>query len=313
MKSNVDRPARRGVRFRALVVLCLVALAGAAARAAESATSPNTVPGAGQIGCGRYVRFEGSGRDGGLLVVGSSYAWHAPKPEELGWNGDWGMAASAREKDCAHLLWAELRKTDPDAPLCIAQSADWERNYTGDVEILERDFASLRNLRPKWICFVTTAGNSPVEMERRCPVTPYYVNMVEWFRKLNPEAKIVVSTTSRLPRLRDGVTAWAAAHGVPVVNHDFLDTPGTGYRATGLFRHPGVAWHPSDKGFAEMARRYAEAFGVGADPAISEGTGPAARRRSSSGVVPEGCRAILKLPGGETRELGSGPWEAQGK
>lgn len=220
----------------------------------------NTVPGAGQIRDGRVVRFEGSGREGGLLVVGSSYAWHGPKPEELGWNGDWGMAASAREKDCAHLLWTQLKKTDPAAPLCIAQSANWERNYTGDVELLERDFASLKGLRPKWICFVTTAGNSPSEMEQRHPITPYYVNMVEWFRKLNPDAKIVVSTTSRFPRLRDGVIQWAKKQGVPVVDHDFLDEKGRGYRSYGMFRHSGVAWHPSDIGMAEMAARYIRAF-----------------------------------------------------
>lgn len=103
-------------------------------------------------------------------------------------------------------------------------------------------------------------------MEKRYPITPYYVSMVEWFRKLNPKAKIVVSTTSRLPRLRDDLTQWAAKHGVPVVDHDFLDDEKLGYRSYGMYNHSGVSWHPNDKGFAEMAKRYCQAFDESSGP-----------------------------------------------
>lgn len=245
------------------VVLCAIGVGAAEVQGNQRPFNfaANTVPGDNQITTGGFVRFEGSRKEGGLLVVGSSYAWHAPKPKELGWTGNWGMAASAREKDAAHIVWSALKKSDPTASLCIAQSAHWERNYTGDVELLERDFASLKGLRPKWICFITTAGNSPAELHQRIPVSKYYINMVEWFRKLNPEAKIVVSVSSRLPGFREAIFAWAKTCGVPVVDHDFLNEEGKGYRAFGQFRHPGVAWHPSDAGFAEMGRRYCEQLG----------------------------------------------------
>ena len=51
------------------------------------------------------------------------------------------------------------------------------------------------------------------------------------------------------------------SRGYPVVDHrEFLDQPGM--RATGQFAHKGVAWHSSDKGMAEMARRFVAALGL---------------------------------------------------
>ena len=53
------------------------------------------------------------------------------------------------------------------------------------------------------------------------------------------------------------------ARRVPFVALDICDQPGM--KATGLFRHPGVAAHPSDRGMAEIARRLLKALFAKAD------------------------------------------------
>lgn len=44
-----------------------------------------------------------------VLIIGNSLTLHRPKPD-IGWNGDWGMAASSSENDYVHKLASILEK-----------------------------------------------------------------------------------------------------------------------------------------------------------------------------------------------------------
>ena len=74
-----------------------------------------------------------------VLVYGNSIALHGPLAK-IGWTNNWGMAASAREKDFAHLLVADLEaKRGEKADLRIRNLASLERNFKVDLS----DFAEL--------------------------------------------------------------------------------------------------------------------------------------------------------------------------
>ncbi|MBM3965512.1 MAG: SGNH/GDSL hydrolase family protein [Planctomycetes bacterium] len=65
-----------------------------------------------------------------LLILGNSVALHAPAPK-IGWTGNWGMAASSRDKDFAHVLHAQLCKASLGEPqLLVRNIADFERKQT---------------------------------------------------------------------------------------------------------------------------------------------------------------------------------------
>lgn len=64
-----------------------------------------------------------------VLFLGNSITKHGPKPD-IGWTGDFGMAATAPEKDYVHLVTAGLARKWGAAPQVLVRSlVDLERQY----------------------------------------------------------------------------------------------------------------------------------------------------------------------------------------
>jgi hypothetical protein len=69
----------------------------------------------------------GTLRIGKVLFLGNSNTLHGPAPE-IGWKGNWGMAASAQDKDYTHLLIDRISKTAGGKPQVVVKNiADFER------------------------------------------------------------------------------------------------------------------------------------------------------------------------------------------
>ena len=101
-----------------------------------------------------------------ILIYGNSIALHGPAPK-IGWDRNWGMAASAREKDFAHLVVADLEKRRGErADYRIRNLAALERNFTADLSDYP-DLAAIKtpmpkNIKPKNITFIQGAQHSYV-------------------------------------------------------------------------------------------------------------------------------------------------------
>lgn len=66
-----------------------------------------------------------------VLFLGNSITLHGPAPQ-IGWDGNWGMAASSREKDYVHLLLSQFSKTAGGKPeMKVKNIADFERQLDG--------------------------------------------------------------------------------------------------------------------------------------------------------------------------------------
>ena len=63
-----------------------------------------------------------------IMFIGNSITMHGAL-KSIGWFGNWGMAASAMEKDYVHLFMSGVLERFPNASFCIVQASCWEQNY----------------------------------------------------------------------------------------------------------------------------------------------------------------------------------------
>lgn len=203
----------------------------------------NTVPATDQMINSSEISFIGNENAPlKILVVGNSITMHSPKAD-IGWHGNWGMAASAEDKDYVHRLYAKLQEHGIDAYIRIRQCAKWERNFT-DPTILE-DYADEQAFHADIVVY--RLGENVI-LEDRDIFKTSLKNFIEY---ICPENTTCLFTSMFWKDVLDEITAELAAERgelfVDVALRDDADT------AIGLFEHRGVSLHPGDNGMEMMA------------------------------------------------------------
>lgn len=216
----------------------------------------NTVSASGQLqesDCVRFFNPGGSGKR--VMFVGNSITLHGVKPD-IGWNNEWGMAASARENDYVHRLMAEIRKTDPDAAFCICQVADWERRYRDG----KSTYARYENARKFQTDLIIT------RLIENCPHSDFdfvrfQLELHDLLLYLNPtrRAQILLTTGFWKHPGDQAIREYALAHQLPCVELGDLGEQDN-MKAIGRFEHQGVANHPGDLGMEKISERIFEAL-----------------------------------------------------
>ncbi len=210
----------------------------------------NTVEGENQVSL--YVKFEGKpGGSPRVMFLGNSITWHAPKAE-IGWHGDWGMAASSKENDYAHIMMRKISERYPDAYFCIVQGAIWERTYK-DCDY-EGNFSAAKDFNPDIIIskLVDNIPNAEFEHE------PFIENMGKLHKYLSgtrDDVSIIETSSFGTNEIKDkAIKAYTEKAGAKYIYiGDINKNPEN--LAIGLFEHGGVAGHPGDKGMQVFADR----------------------------------------------------------
>lgn len=216
----------------------------------------NDVPAAAQLRGNSSVFFfnrEGSGPR--IMIVGNSITLHGEKPD-IGWYGNHGMAASAPERDYAHLLMAKCTARWPDAVFCFAQVADWERQYVVGFEVLPQ-YASARSFGAD-IIIMRCIENCRNQMRDPVVLKREYSKLVDYLR-IKKMAKVILTTGFWKHYGDDAIREIGKERGYPVVELGDLGELDE-MKAIGLFEHKGVANHPGDKGMQVIAERIWEAL-----------------------------------------------------
>lgn len=212
----------------------------------------NSVSAAGQIEKSTRLLVEGEGKTK-ILFVGNSITRHGPAPE-IGWNGDYGMAASAKEKDYVHVLLSLLEEPLGGVTAGICNAADWERGFR-ERNLLEEAFSEVRDFAAD-IVIVRLGENIPPDMLQTS--RPYFDEMIRHFAH---RARLVVITDSFWRNdLRDAILRDVAKDGGYVFCSIVDLEQDERNMALTEYEHRGVAGHPSDRGMEEIAKRIAAAI-----------------------------------------------------
>lgn len=198
-----------------------------------------------------------------ILFLGNSITLHSPS-EAIGWTGNWGMAASAEEKDYVHLVVQAL--TEPaasgiTAPKFMVQNiADFERQYaTYPVEETLREFI---DFKPDLL--ILAIGENVQELTSEESKNQFHdcvVKLLKAFQK-NGNPTIVVRSGFWPSSNKDACLKRAANNvGAIFVDISPLAKDEANYaRSERQIAHAGVAGHPGDRGMKAIADAIVDAI-----------------------------------------------------
>ena len=204
-----------------------------------------------------------SGQGLRVLFIGNSITFHSPSAD-IGWYGNWGMAASCAERDYVHLVVGALssaRQTPVDCK--VKNLAAFERDLSGYD--LDANLAAEVAWKPE-IVVIALGENAPdltTDAEKQL-FQSKLEDLAGKFTVGNSPAIVMRGTFWSNPVKNSLIQAAASA-----VDATFVATSDLGdadeNKAIGLYAHAGIQGHPGDLGMQRIAERILAAI----DPAYA--------------------------------------------
>ena len=210
----------------------------------------NTVSALGQIDVNKFVSIYNRGGNKKVLFFGNSITRHEPNAS-IGWHGDWGMAASSKEKDYVHLVVAELDKKYGKVDYCIAQGAMWEWGYRNTEEVLDEYYSALKEFDAD-IVVIRIGENITAAKHLEVSCKPHFAKAVDYLAG-NAE-KVIITDMFWYSVYNDCLKEVCEEKGHTFCHLTDLEQDEK-TMAKGLFEHQGVAGHPGDYGMQCIADR----------------------------------------------------------
>jgi hypothetical protein len=188
-----------------------------------------------------------------VLILGNSITRHGPYPP-IKWYGDWGMAASAQDKDYVHLLTDKLKQSMPNRALQVYAEniAYWESDF--DYDFLKEQ--SIKTLIEKNIhidlLIIRLGENSQPSYLQNHNYEKALIKLIDKFK--TSETKVLITGTFWPSSYLDGILSKVAYdRSYPFVQLYDL-TQDVKNKALDTYEG-GVGEHPSDLGMSHIADR----------------------------------------------------------
>lgn len=187
-----------------------------------------------------------------VLILGNSITTHGPSPK-LGWNGNWGMAASSEDNDYVHLLENHIRETQPAAEFTVANIANtFERKFW---KFDTTDFSAYRNAQADLI-LLRIGENISDSLSVERSLDKSLEELVRYLTEKNTSAKVCIAgsfwpkkSVNNILQKTCEKNGWIYVSLKGFYEKQAINTAGK------KFDNPEVARHPSDAGMKAIAER----------------------------------------------------------
>ena len=182
-----------------------------------------------------------------MLVVGDALTACAPDAS-LGWPNDWGMAATAREKDFAHRLHTALREASPELELAT-DSIMYQDEMTGWVHLLpcRADLVVIQ---------LGENYKGGISLEEYGEA---YGQMIDEVREGSPKTVVCLGPWENV-QLEEVIAEAAAAHGAKFVSLRAIHADPAN-RAASEGKFPKIGGMPGDRGMEKIAEAVLKSLG----------------------------------------------------
>jgi len=185
-----------------------------------------------------------------ILFVGNSITKHGPA-DQLGWTGNWGMAASSEEKDYVHLFATRIAQSQGGKMPELMIGGGGGGRLDQKMTVLENFTKFGADLA------VVQLGENDKEKTGSAFQQPYE-KIIQAIKEGNPKARILCLGVWTSPdgnavkdaMIREACQKFGATFvDMTAENADPVNQAGSEKR----FTHAGVNWHPGDKGMLAYA------------------------------------------------------------
>ena len=215
----------------------------------------NTVSAENQLETSNVMKFvKKPGSVLKVLFVGNSITRHGPSPE-CGWTGDWGMAATSLDKDYVHQTVDGIEKIVGSIDYCIAQVADWERDYEHGIDILNSNYKKAREFNADIV--IINLGENMNKQGQKINFKPYFEELINFFAI---KAEVVVVGVFWENKFKDDIfESVCKENGYSFCAISDIQQDKNNL-ALNEFEHSGVANHPGDCGMQAISERLLSAI-----------------------------------------------------
>ncbi len=188
-----------------------------------------------------------------VFILGNSITQISEAPS-IGWFGNWGMAASASDKDYVSLLTTKLKERNAGVEVKTLSGGNFERNYLTFNYEDELD-KHIREFGVPDLIIVRVAENVDESQVLTNDFKSNYQTLLNHLTQYSGPVRVVCTTSFFVnqPSTNRLITEVANANGYPVADMATLAGKDQYKPAPGIFTDPGVASHPGDAGMQAIA------------------------------------------------------------